>query len=82
MPEALADYNLAIQLDPVDAQAYFNRGSLKGLFLTNCVEAVADYTKAIELHNDTHEEDFYCMRGFAKHELNDYAGEITDYNNA
>ncbi|HMD55274.1 MAG TPA: tetratricopeptide repeat protein, partial [Phycisphaerae bacterium] len=55
---------------------------LKALYLINYVEAVADYTKAIELHSDPHEEDFYCMRGFARHELNDYAGAIADYNKA
>lgn len=79
VPEALADYNKAIELDPTNAQAYFNRGTLKVLCLTNYTEAVADFTKAIDLHSDPQEEDLFYWRGVARHELKDYAGAIADY---
>ena len=82
IPEALADFNKAIKLDPVNAQAYFNRGHLKTLCLTNYTEAVADFTKAIEMHSDPQEEDIYCWRGNARMELKDYIGAIADYEKA
>ncbi|MEJ0088484.1 MAG: tetratricopeptide repeat protein [Limisphaerales bacterium] len=82
MREALIDFNKAIELDPTNAQAYFNRGSLKFHSLTNYVEAVADFTKAIEIHTDPNEEDIYLWRGNARMELQDYAGAITDYQKA
>jgi tetratricopeptide (TPR) repeat protein len=77
--EALADYNKSVELDPRNAQAYFNRGTLKTVCLSNYTEAVADFTKAIELHSDPHEEDIFFWRGNAKLELNDFAGAIADY---
>jgi serine/threonine-protein kinase len=79
VPEALADYNKCIELDPGNAQAYFNRGTLKILCLTNYTEAITDFTKAIELHSDPHEEDIFLWRGNAKLQLKDYAGAIVDY---
>jgi len=66
VPEALADYNKSIELDPKNAQAYFNRGTLKILGLTNYTKAITDFTKAIELHSDPHEEDILFWRGDAK----------------
>jgi tetratricopeptide (TPR) repeat protein len=79
IPDALADYNKAIELDPKGAQPYFNRGTIKLFSLTNYTEAIADFTKAINLHSDPHEEDIYFWRGFARHKLKDYAGAIDDY---
>ncbi len=79
MREALIDFNKAIELDPTNAQAYFNRGSLKFHSLTNYVEAIADFTKAIEIHTDPNEEDIHVWRGNARLELGDYAGAIAYY---
>lgn len=79
VPEALADYNKAIELDSGIAQAYFNRGTLKLVSLSNYSGAIADFTKAIELHNDPQEECIYFWRGNAKLELKDYAGAIADF---
>ena len=78
--EALADYDKSIELDHTNAQAYFNRGTLKFLSLTNYTGAVADFSKAIEMHSDQHEEDILFWRGNAKLQLKDFAGAIADYN--
>ena len=82
VPAALADYNKAIELDPTNTQAFFNRGTLKTFYLTNYTEAVADFTKAIDLHNDPNEEDIFFWRGNVRRELKDYAGAIADYSRA
>jgi len=79
MSEALEDFDKAIELDPKNAQAYFNRGTFKLNYLTNYAGATADYTKAIEIHDDPEEEDIYFCRGNARMELKDYAGAIADY---
>jgi serine/threonine-protein kinase len=78
-PEALGDYNKAIELDPMNAQAYFNRGTFKMLCLTNYPQAEADFTKAIDLHTDPHEEDLFYWRGNARMELKDFDGALGDY---
>lgn len=82
IPEALSDYTKAIELDPQNAQAYYNRGTLKFLCLSNSTDAVMDFTKAIDLHNDSHEEDIFYWRGNARLELKDYAGAVADYTKA
>ena len=49
--QAIADYNMAIELKPDYAQAYVNRGNAyrdKGVI----DRAIADYSKAIELKPD------------------------------
>ena len=47
--EAIADYDKAIELNPKDAKAYYNRGNAKHQ-LKQYKEAIADYDKAIELN--------------------------------
>lgn len=79
VPEALADYNKAIELDPGNAQAYYNRGTLMFISLTNYTGALANFSKAIELHSDPQEYDIYFWRGNARAELGDYAGAIADF---
>jgi tetratricopeptide (TPR) repeat protein len=79
VPEALADYNKSIEIDSKNAEAYFNRGTLKMLGLTNYTEAVADFTKALEIHSDPHEDDIFFWRGNARLQLKDYNGSIADF---
>ena len=45
---AIADYSRAIELDPDDAAAYYNRGNAKSE-LDDYHGAIADYSRAIEL---------------------------------
>ena len=58
--KAIADYNEAIRLDPLDAHAYYRRGvawTLKDEY----DKAIADYTEAIRL--DPKDADNYHQRG-------------------
>ncbi len=74
---AMADFNLAIPLDPEDTHgAYSDRGYAKkdqGDF----AGAIADYSRALEL-DPTHETD-YENRALARIALGDYDGAIADY---
>ena len=59
---AIADYTKAIEIDPKDAKAYYNRG----LIFNNIGEyyqAIADFTKAIEINPKY--ADAYNSRGAA-----------------
>ena len=61
--EAIADYDKAIELNPKDADTYYNRGAAKN-HLKQHKEAIADYDKAIEL--DPKDADAYYNRGSKK----------------
>ncbi|MDE0468148.1 MAG: tetratricopeptide repeat protein [Candidatus Poribacteria bacterium] len=76
---AIADYDMAVQLNPDHADAYNNRGNVK-YKLKQCNAAIADYDLAIRL-NPNH-ADAYNNRGKAKHKLGQYRAAITDYNAA
>jgi serine/threonine-protein kinase len=78
--KALLDWDKAIELDPTNSVAYFNRGLLKVHAYQNFADGVADYTKAIQFHNDPNEWDIYLKRGNAKFSLNDFEGAMADYN--
>jgi len=67
--------NRAIELDPYDADAYYNR-SLTKLELGDYKGAIQDCNKAIDL-NPNHAK-AYSNRGVAKGELGDYRGAIQD----
>ena len=47
--EAIGDFDKAIELNPKDAYAYYNRGNAKH-DLKQYKEAIADFDKAIELN--------------------------------
>ena len=73
---AVADQTKAIQLNPDNAGAYYNRGvakQTKGDF----EGAIADYTKAIQLNPDNREA--YDQRGIAKKAKGDLEGAIADH---
>jgi tetratricopeptide (TPR) repeat protein len=56
---ALADYNQAIQLEPTNALAYYNRGVVKYVFLKDKPGAIADYRKAAELAQQQGKQQLY-----------------------
>ena len=60
---AISDYDKAIQLEPDDAEAYYNRGHCEGRVGT-ILAAISDYDKAIQLEPDLAEA--YNNRGAAK----------------
>jgi tetratricopeptide (TPR) repeat protein len=76
---ALADFNRAIELNPKDDVAYYNRAQAKRL-KKNAGGAVADYTRAIELGSKNPAA--YNNRGNARAENSDRDGAIADYTHA
>jgi tetratricopeptide (TPR) repeat protein len=73
---AIADYNRAIELDPLVANTYLNRSSAKQM--KNDLEgAIKDCDAAIKIR--PHFSGAYLMRGIAKFEKQDYAGSLKDY---
>ena len=79
--EAVADYDLAIKLDPKSVLAYNGRGEAKSK-LNRFAEAIADFTQAITL--DPKLASAYHNRGFAYYKLGNtklnYRKAIADYN--
>ena len=61
---AIADYTLAIQLDPNNKEAYIRRGNSK-YNLQDYTGAIADLTKAIEL--DPYDRSSYVNRANSKY---------------
>ena len=76
---SIAAYNEAIRLKPDYAQAYNNRGNVKGL-LERHEEAIADYDEAIRLKPNYAEA--YYNRGNAKGRLERHEEAIAAYDEA
>jgi tetratricopeptide (TPR) repeat protein len=76
---AIADFNRAIELDPKDDAAYYNRAQAEGL-KKDVRGAIADYTRAIELGSTNPAA--YNNRGNARSENNDQDNAIADYTRA
>ncbi len=74
---AIADYDMAIKLNPKHANAYNNRGETKSK-LGDKKGAIADYNIAIGI--DPQSFKTYVNRGVVKSDLNDNKGAIEDYN--
>ncbi len=75
---AIADYTLAIQLDPRNSRAYSQRGSAR-YKSGDLAGAIADYTEVIQLAGDARA---YFNRGIARYRLEDYEGAVADYTQA
>jgi tetratricopeptide (TPR) repeat protein len=79
--EAVADYDLAIKLDPKSVLAYNGRGEAKNK-LNRFAEAISDFSQAIAL--DPKLASAYQNRGFAYYKLGstklNYRKAIADYN--
>ena len=77
--ERIYEYTKAIEINPNNAVAYYNRGIFRRR-LDDYYGAISDYTKAIEIYpNDSKA---YLNRGFAKGKLKDYYGAISDFTKA
>lgn len=76
---ALADYNMAIQLDPSYTQAYFNRGIVT-IDLEQYPDALANFDKVIAL--DPNYPDAYSNRGIVKNMLGQFENALADYDTA
>ncbi len=77
--QSLEDYDWAIQLNPNDPVAYYNRG-LAYSDLQKHEKAIEDYDRAIELNSKY--DDAYYNRGNTYHELQRYEKAIEDYDRA
>src|SRR5208283_97365 len=77
--QTINDYNKAIELNPKDADAYYNRGNAYKV-LRNFKQAISDYNKAIEL--DPKDADAYRNRGIAYKVLGNFEQAINDYSKA
>jgi len=75
--EALAAYNLSLELKPDDADAMCNRGTTYGE-LGMYGEALADYNLSLELKPD--DADAMCNRGTTYYKLGKYNEALADYN--
>ncbi len=76
---AVADYSRALQIDPKNAYAFYNRGishDRSGDFAS----AIADFTKAISLLPTN--ADFYHNRGFCYRKQGNFSLAISDYTRA
>ena len=75
--QKISDYTNAIEINPNDADAYWERGIAKE-DLGDLKGAIFDYTKVLEI--DPQDSHAYYIRGIAKNESGDYEGAIADYN--
>ena len=77
--EAIEDFNMAIELDPLFDQPYYYRGILK-YNEKDYQGALSDYTKAIE--NNPGFADAYCNRGNLFQSLNKMEEACADWQKA
>lgn len=89
LKEAIADFNHSLELEPKNAEAYFNRGvayayqepTRGGSNASDPLkQAIADYTLAIKANPGY--ADAYYNRGIAHLENNDKPGAIADFQKA
>ena len=77
--DAIAEYDIAIDKDPNDAEAYCLRGLTQ-----NSLEAwekvIVDFNHALRL--DPEQADVYHLRGHAKFQLDQYEAAIVDFDDA
>ena len=73
--EVIADYTMAISIDPQFTLAYTNRGNVRNA-LGDYQGAIADYTKVIEIKPDN--AIAYYNLGLAKGRSGDVEGACTD----
>jgi tetratricopeptide (TPR) repeat protein len=76
---ALADLNRSLQLDEKNAEAWYFRGTVKGL-TNDYTGAIADLNQSLKL--DPANAEAYSARGMAKFGANDYAGAQADLTQA
>ena len=75
----IVDYNKAIEINPQDADAYYNRGIAK-YDLGDYQGAIVDYSKAIEINPEN--EFVYSLRGFVRESVNDLVAACSDWRKA
>jgi tetratricopeptide (TPR) repeat protein len=77
--EAISNYTKALEINPRDAEAYYNRGVVynrKGQY----DEAISDFTKALEIN--ARDADAYYNRGIVHNRKSQYNEAISDFSKA
>lgn len=77
--DAIIDFSKAIELDPKNERALFNRGMAKA-GLEEHAAALVDYDKAIELNSK--EQSWYYNRGLSKIQIKSYNEAVSDFDKA
>jgi tetratricopeptide (TPR) repeat protein len=75
-PSAIADFSKAIELNPRNGLAYYNRGYSQEL-LGQYREAIEDYSHVIA--NRPNIADCYSRRGVCRKRINDLEGARSDF---
>ncbi len=77
---AISDFNKAVELAPKNSYVYVARGNFYEQDLKDFSNALADYTRAIELERRENELAlYYYNRGGIYQKINDYGRAIDDY---
>ena len=74
---AISDYTKAIEINPLYADAYYNRGNIKGRDLKDNKGALLDFNKALAI--DPSNDQAYISRGVIKRRLGNFYGALSDY---
>jgi len=74
---AISDYTKVIEINPNDANAYYNRGNIKGRDLKDNNGALLDLNKSLEL--DPFNDQAYISRGVIKRRFGNIYGALSDY---
>ena len=77
---AIADFTTAIELDPNNAEIYYNRGMLYAY--EDDYAAISDFSKAIKLNPNEVYGSYYWNRGVSKLNLDDNKGALSDLSKA
>jgi tetratricopeptide (TPR) repeat protein len=76
---AIRDYNLALDIDPVNSEALCHRANTK-IGMHDQVNALFDYNLAIEA--DSESVELFYNRGNIQFELKEYSSAVDDYSKA
>lgn len=74
---AIEYFSKAIEKNPTDAKAYFNRGHCQHKLGGKAIQVMYDYSKAIEFNPNDHQA--YMNRGVMNSALGNYEESMNDY---
>ena len=78
---ALADFDRVLEIDPEHAEAYNNRGNIKGM-MGDHAGALADFDRVLKINPQVRDAVMFSNRGNAKINMGDYEGALVDLDRA